>query len=233
MTDKPIIFSGPMIRALLDGQKTQTRRVLKPQPEERANGLWHVFNRYGGSAGVHVDQVGEVAADYAPWRSGDRLWVRETCGRRTASFLGIEATNGVEEAFYVADGEDVVNEHEFNLHPWWRGKVCPSIHMPRLASRLTLIVEAVKVERLQEISYEDAILEGVGDFAKALGDSTNEPTGETAEQTARRLQWPQRAFSALWKEIHGPDAWAANPWVAAVSFRTIHTNIDAIPGEQP
>ena len=77
MTDKPIIFSGPMIRALLDGQKTQTRRVLKPQPEERANGLWHVFNRYGGSAGVHVDQVGEVAADYAQWRSGDRLWVRE------------------------------------------------------------------------------------------------------------------------------------------------------------
>lgn len=63
MTDKPIIFSGPMIRALLAGTKTRMRRVLKPQPEERANGLWHVFNRYGGSAGVHVDQVGEVAAD--------------------------------------------------------------------------------------------------------------------------------------------------------------------------
>ena len=87
--------------------------------------------------------------------------------------------------------------------------------MPRWASRLTLIVEAVKVERLQDISEEDARAEGCAD---APGTFSPSAIG---------------VFANLWRNLHGPDAWSENPWVAAIRFRVIRTNIDAIPGEQP
>jgi hypothetical protein len=92
--------------------------------------------------------------------------------------------------------------------------------MPRWASRITLEVTGVRVERLQDISYEDALSEGVADFAEMLN---NEPSaiGETPEETARRLRWPQRWFESLWTDINGADSWNANPWVWVVEFRRL------------
>jgi hypothetical protein len=104
--------------------------------------------------------------------------------------------------------------------------------MPRWVSRLTLIVQSVKVERVQEITYEDALAEGVGNYAALLDVLTPgeySETNETSEQLARRLRWPQRAFAALWRSLHGEDAWTANPYVAAITFRAIKSNIDALP----
>jgi hypothetical protein len=208
MADRPIIFSAPMVRALLDGRKTQTRRVLKPP--------------YG-------------TLEYMPdrtWRpictkffKGDRLWVREAIGQRKASFLGIESTNGVMEAFYLADDEDVVESAGFNLCPWWRGKGSLSpIHMPRLASRLTLTVTDVRVQQLQDISEADCAAEGI-----LRTDSGHFDYHEHAEI---RFTTALGAYRDLWNSLHGPDAWAANPWVIALTFTVSKCNIDTPAGER-
>ena len=154
-----------------------------------------------------------------PYAAGDRLWVREALGRRTASFFGIEATNGTQEAFYRADDEDVVNEHGFNLCPWWKGDNLSPIHMPRPASRLTLLVDEVRVQRLQEISEEDAEAEGCARNVFGTYEVRDLCVGQTAS----------RCFRQLWESINGPDAWSANPWVAAITFDVIRANIDALP----
>ena len=235
MSDRPIIFSAPMVRALLAGRKTQTRRIIKPQPPEGA--------RY---AGVHY-----ASDEPSTWfwntphggfkareryEEGDCLWVREACGRRPASFLGIEATNGVEEAFYLADNEPVLNVHEFNLCPWWKGKASSSMLMPRLASRLTLEVTDVRVERLQDISEADAIAEGLACLSKDGGrtwkfgitDQNGRPGND--DFGWHWHEWevdPRKAYARLWDSLHGPDAWAANPWICAIGFAVTHANIDA------
>src|SRR6185312_1490731 len=250
MSDRPIIFSAPMVRALIEGRKTQTRRILKDAPEA---------GFYCDPCSTGLRWVAEGAAPSMPCRLpsriGDRLWVREACGRRAASFLGVEATNGVESAFYIADDEDVLNEAEFNLCPWWRGRgMCSPIHMPRWASRITLIVTDVRVQRLQEISEEDAKAEGVYFVEPTAEDhewhrewcaeqgheavpsdmqgvwmapGTRQGWGRTKEQRNREQWGPTAAFAyrCTWNSIHGPDAWAANPWVCALTFRPILANI--------
>lgn len=208
MADRHIDFKAVEVRALLDGRKTMTRRILKPQP----------LHLSGQGKRIYADadwrkSWRDDSNDDLPYTVGDRLWVRESVGRRPASFLGIEAKNGVESAFYVADGEDVIEKQGFNLCPWWpRMRPLPPIHMPRWASRLTLTVTAVKVERLQEISKEDARAEGVLRPMKICDDDV-----------ATYVE----AFADLWNSLHGPSAWDANPWVAAVSFTVERGNIDA------
>src|SRR6478735_8366947 len=167
MKEIPILFSAPMVRAILAGQKTQTRRAVKPQlqglPEkhERDFNPWGWFGEFVEVGGMtnHTHCFGTIKCHYG--QPGDRLWVRETVGRRPASIFGAEATNGVEAAFYKADGEEVVDEAGFNLCPWWKGPVCVSIHMPRWASRISLEVTGIRVERLNDISEADAVAEGL------------------------------------------------------------------------
>lgn len=138
--DRPILFSGPMVRALLDGRKTQTRRVATFVQE--TDGLFHIRNSGGGVFGVSEDRVPIVAPDYAPYSTGDRLWVRE-------AFTDLRVYGGGPDVLYRVDGgPDYLK---------WK----PGIHMPRGASRLTLTVTDVRVQRLQEISEEDAQAEGV------------------------------------------------------------------------
>lgn len=150
MTDRPIIFSAPMVLALLAGRKTMTRRLA-----------WRRDQKWGDArpiVGSERDYM--IPTTWQRVKSGDRLWVRENLTRRRGNFLGIP--QNVIEAHYAADDEDVVNEHEFNLLPWWKGKGgLPSIHMPRRVSRLTLVVTATKIERVQAISETDAKAEGV------------------------------------------------------------------------
>nr|WP_241123757.1 hypothetical protein [Achromobacter xylosoxidans] len=125
---------------------------------------------------------------------------------------------------YTADGADVLTPEGFDLAWWYSRKSCPSIHMPRFACRLVLEVTGVRVERLQAISYEDALAEGAFDPRMFWGAEFDDVDGESADELARRLQWPQRAFRELWCKINGAESWDANPWVWVVEFRRADTD---------
>jgi len=201
MTDRPIIFSAPMIRALLEGRKTQTRRILKPKKgvtiadfetcEPHASGI-------GNWMRIGRDMVQEPR--FAP---GDRLWVRESWSHSRDGVWSISDARlcGPGGALYAADG---------HYAKWF-----PSIHMPREFSRLTLIVESVKVERLQAMNRGDAMEEGCPFPNMANGENP--------------IEW----FRALWTVIHGAGSWDANPFVAAISFSVIKANIDALAKDSP
>lgn len=218
MADKPIIFSAPMVRALLDGRKTQTRRVLKPQPKVLKNGIWYrpypVLRPLQWEY-LHGDRIAGFAdTRYAP---GDRLWVRE-------AFIGPYAYEvneypprdwGNKPIWFPDDGPV---PDKFAGQFWHRAR--PSIHMPRWASRLTLTVTDVRVQRLQEISGEDCLAEGVQcATCDAMKASACRGRGCFASIDAYRT---------LWNSLHGPGAWEANPWVAAYSFTVQRGNIDEI-----
>ena len=180
MKERPILFSAPMVRAILDGSKTQTRRLVKPQPSILAGELlcWK-------DDALTDDQMADLCPNGQP---GDRLWVRETFAE------GIHQMADANHWAYAADRFGT----QQRLSDRWK----PSIHMPRAASRITLEINSVRVERLQDISEADAMAEGVN-AGKYLG-------LERANA---------RAFSELWESINGPDSWAANPWVWVIEFR--------------
>lgn len=221
MPDRPIIFSAPMVRALLEGRKTQTRRELKPLPEvERADYvMWPVYDHVRGRfQRCGSSPLPDRAALYAP---GDRLWVRE------GHVFGYELDDnqrpiGERKVWYRATDSRLTwydDDAEATLdNPPWRSP----IHMPRWASRLTLIVTQVRVQRLQQISEEDARAEGI----------EGSPINDLHWKDYQRLdQWivadPRRSFASLWNSLHGPAAWDANPWVAAITFTVEKRNIDA------
>ena len=112
--------------------------------------------------------------------------------------------------WYWADGNPTEGD-------WTRPR--PSIHMPRWASRITLEIVSVRVERLQDISYEDALAEGVLDFRQLIEPECQQ--GETADECARRLCWPQRSYRQLWESINGEGSWEKNPWVWVIEFRRV------------
>lgn len=201
---RPIIFSAPMVRALLDGRKTMTRRVLR-LPKKTHSG-------------------GQIAS---PYQVGDTLWVREALRRDYLPNILTGEPTKAEIAVYVADHEWVLNDAEFNMAWTWRNKSLPSIHMPRWASRLTLKVTATKIERLQCITDEDAIAEGIvggwhGDtrahFADCPVPVDNTVWGYT----------PVGAYRSLWNFLHGAASWGTNPEVVAISFEVIESNIDDV-----
>jgi len=225
MNNRPIIFSAPMVCALLEGRKTPTRRILKPQPYE-CDGRWWIVDRHSGDCYLDMWARGDVGC--RPFLPGDRLWVREN--------LAVVAN--WDHIFYAATGCDhdkiaIEDEHAASIHQRYGDhynaqdeKRVPSIHMPRWASRLTLIVTDVKAVRLQDISEEDARAEGCF-VGKATGrifeNATSMRLGGNEWASAR--DW----FADLWESINGPDAWDANPWVIAISFAVQHANIDQIP----
>lgn len=210
MADLPITFSGPMVRAILreiekpGAGKTQTRRVLKPQPRHGAEvfcdggGYWYAYTKTGpGSDCVEVDAV---EPRYAV---GDRLYVREHWWTE-ARWDSVAPRDLPETAPIYPQTEP---------EPGCAGRFRQAMHMPKWASRITLIVTDVRVERLQDCSEADALAEGI--------DRIHFPErGDWG--------WPQRAHAKLWDDINGPGAWAANPWVAAYTFRPVLGNIDQL-----
>lgn len=207
MADRPILFSAPMVRALLEGRKTQTRRIMKPQPELSADGTWHVFNAHGGVIGIPTEMVPDCAAEYCPYYRGDRLWVRETW--QSLSFGDYQPTKSRQcEVRFAATDPCADLDTDARGYPWR-----PSIFMPRWASRLTLIVAGVRVERLQDCSVEDACAEGalVPPF-----------TEQFAKVHALSM------YRAIWTDINGEGSWEANPWVVAVTFEVLKQNIDEV-----
>lgn len=240
--ERPILFSGAMVRAILDGTKTQTRRVVKPQPNAGPNG--EMVDLGGGWGLLDGDLSGEWRCPYgAP---GDRLWVRESWqdvhplqadGRYSQEGrAGIPGPPPVAyRTIYRADGEyaRLHFQREAPLHPYRelcsgssceRDHVhpeerytgwCPSIHMPRWASRLTLEITDVRAERVQAISEADARAEGVerhdDDGATYYG-----PFGKGHASAVVE-------FRRLWDSLNAArgHGWDANPWVWAITFRRL------------
>lgn len=192
--ERPILFSGPMVRAILEGRKTQTRRIVKPHPQvttdndaswrDAKSDLWRNCKQY--------------ARDCCPYgEPGDRLWVRETWAPMEPG--------PIEPGILIAYRADFHNDpHGYDGEKSPEGKYRtwkPSIFMPRWASRITLEITAKHIEPIQDISERDACAEG---FGSAI---------------TRDCNWPK--FAALWDKINGAGSWESNPFVWALTFKRI------------
>ncbi len=212
MSARPILFSGPMVRALLEGRKTQTRRVVKWPTWAGPNQEVFVRDLQGGRELWYCPD-GERASKFCcPYgQPGDLLWVRETC-----------SPDWADKPVYKADGGSA-REAGYPAEPRWR----PSIHMPRWASRLTLRITDVRVERLQDISDEDARDEGVNRQSRRVRAMSK--FGQSKEAIdAMYLRACRWEYEALWEEINGPGSWDANPYVWALTFDVIKANVDQV-----
>ena len=195
MTGKPILFSTPMVRAILRGEspKTVTRRLVVPQPDIRScRFVDGIIEEYRGYPAGHADILHR-----SPYKPGDRLWVRET-------WQHIEGASGRGYAYKAGGG--VHND---------TGKWRPSIHIPRAASRITLEVASVRAERLRDITEEDVRAEGVELYAPRLESE--------AGANAWRATTPRTKFCSLWDSLYAQRGfgWDTNPLVWRVQFRRV------------
>lgn len=224
MTDRPIIFSASMVRALLAGRKTQTRRIINPQPE-----TFEVDGRECDVSAVHVegDNVPRIAlgrcltGQKLPYAVGDRLYVRENF--QLLSFGDYQPTKVQPADVRFAATDPCADLSADDRGYPWR----PCIHMPRWASRITLLVDDVRVQRLQDISEADAIAEGIQQLPAEGPHRGGLPYFAVERGDGSGRVSATQAFAALWESLHGPDAWTANPWVLAITFRVQLGNIDA------
>jgi hypothetical protein len=210
---RPILFSGPMVRAILNGRKTQTRRVVKWPLRFRSDGTKRRIYSERDISEMNerlVTWTRHPLFQFCPFgQVGDRLWVRETWAPHA---------DVPREAIYRCDrGGDYQDTVTDGFR--WR----PSIHMPRWASRITLEITGIRVERVQDITEEDAKKEGVESvkygsvwFWKAYG---HNPIPGGGELVATRDA--KRSFQTLWTSINGPGSWGLNPWVWVVEFRKV------------
>ncbi len=257
MTDRPILFQPPMVRALLADLKTNSRRILKAEAPPEATSAGTIFSTETGHSNTWTWLSGdprdadtwEFLGDFrVPYKIGDMLWVREAW----RTFVSIDKVaprdllNGKRGAGvrYEADGMTLgiakdgkrymgVADADRTAY----GRVRASMHMPRWASRLTLVVTDVRVERLKDVSIEDALAEGVvgrlaSDFAaiERLGDLERwrdwiarraylyEHPNPNADAFNELTDNPRVAYCWLWDEINGPGSWDTNPWVVALTF---------------
>lgn len=218
--ERPILFSGPMVRALLAGTKTQTRRRVKDRRIEWTAGEGDDRNdprNYGfemdcgdwaklKASTDRRDGEEQIPCPYG--QPGDRLWVRE-------QVIDIDG-----RAYYADDLRVVYNSGKPAV--WlWRVRSLSPRYLPRWASRLSLAITDVRVQRLQELSEDDAIAEGVqrnvhGDGSWSPEDGWIDYAGDDECHPA---QSARESFSTLWESIYGPGSWGANPWVWAVTFQ--------------
>lgn len=201
--DVPIIFSAPMVRALFEGRKTMTRRLAQSQRKRKNasdprgwNYIW-------------------IPSPWQKVKIGDRVWVRENW-RPVGDGPLSETTEAADFMFYAT-----ASEAEVAIHKWR-----PSIHMPRWASRLTLLVTGTKIERVQDISDDDVFLEGLlpwGGFEEGRRVFHSAVPGHEHEGDIA-----PGIFGDLWTHLHGKESWDANPEVVALSFEVRKLNIDQI-----
>lgn len=194
MKERGMIFNAEMVRAVLDGRKTQTRRIVKPQPEltERSGFSWKGM-LYGAGSDDRETNRNFAHVKCPHGKPGDRIWVRETWAEAGASAPDLK--------LYRANYPDHVPSSYENVPPADEILWTPSIHMPRWASRILLEITDVRVERLRSMSQADARAEGViaasGPMEAGL------------------------AFRELWDSIYGEESWLANPWVWVIEFKRI------------
>lgn len=201
---RPILFNAEMVRAILAGKNSQTRRLMKPQPPNGDSPIaveW--FSPEVAKRGQLVPGPETFGTYGDSWHlkcpygaPGDRLYVKETHAILTMM-------DGAEVCAYKAtceDGEfDYLNPCTGNVHRIKVEKWRPSIHMAKRASRIKLEITDIGVERLQEITRDDAIAEGITQWATS----------------------PENAYAALWEEINGAGSWAQNPWLWVVTFKRV------------
>jgi hypothetical protein len=231
MRERGILFSAPMVRAILEGRKTQTRRVVKPQPPDDCGspqvGTYHPTivvrqeEQPGPQAFGAFSSDGEWVRPCHFGAPGDRLWVRESIRldrtEQQRDWHGERAW-----ASYVADGAPT------KLDSWgWKLSTLPGMFLPRGLSRITLEVTGVRVERLQDISEEDAKAEGCFGF-----DPEPAREGGTIYSMKGRSSAPSPVahVRALWESINGPESWKANPWVWVVEFKRLEAEKLAAAG---
>jgi hypothetical protein len=209
--EKPILFSSPMVRAILAGTKTQTRRIVKPPSGP------HTIDEVVSTP----DSLAAFIRSRCPYGEvGDRLWVRETLRGVIDTKIDPEETMPI--AAYVADGAHIWTKDKFRV-PWkWTNTSIPSIHMPRWASRLTLEITGIRVERLNDISREDAIAEGIEQWpAHYPGASVNWKLYGWLEKHKQCSPDPRLSYETLWESINGHGSWSCNPWVWVVEFKRV------------
>lgn len=225
MKIKPILFSAPMVQAILDGRKTQTRRIIKSKHE---SGLFQVCSRKSDGQITEITSLdwderprNDCSNDIQPLaKVGDILWVRETY-----TILEPEHCEGMKVRFYYKASHHLTNE-EWRLECIEDGytyKWKPSIFMPKAACRIFLEVTNVRVERLQDISEKDAKDEGI-EFSKlrTFPDYRNYLIRDSAPLHIK-FQYlnPIKSFQSLWQSINGKESWKANPWVWVYSFKQV------------
>lgn len=230
---KPILFSTPMVQAILEGRKTMTRRIVKPQPSIKMGvGKWlknELLQMIGGQ---------EIVTDYMvkhnPYgQPGDVLWVREKFRKHhpvdeygyidfETTILDYAADNP--EPLYLTDGDGFVRTNKDGSEKFVPFK--PSIHMPKDACRLFLQITNIRVERLQEISQNDCVNEGI----QQLLMSSMQKAQSGGKRFRNYLKKPElfneavssyESFQTLWQSINSPESWEANPWVWVVEFKQI------------
>jgi hypothetical protein len=204
MKERPILFSSSMVRAILDGSKTQTRRVVKPRRCPNT-GCELACCEIAGERGEHLYRLCPYGAP------GDRLWVKETTVRvEDLGWIGPiyaesdEGRQALEWGYGEPDDPDHIPPHAIKLRP--------SLFMPRTRSRILLEITDVRVEKLQDISEDDARAEGMCVPNCECGYGVD---GAILSGTA------SGAFMLLWEQIYSPDSWVANPWVWVVTFRRV------------
>jgi len=213
--ERPILFSTPMVQAILQGRKTQTRRVIKEAKGWDYN--WHVakikeehkdgINRYEMRCG---SQYSTKIFKCPYGKVGDILWVKET------SIVNKNACR----RFFVADGYKKSISEETG-RPFDYEKVVPSIFMPKLAARIWLEITNIRVERLQDISEEDARAEGAYKVYEDENGNFYHPEAETARLVGDHGDY-KTGFKAIWQSINGKERWISNPWVWVVEFKKVN-----------
>lgn len=207
MKERGMIFNAEMVRAILDGRKTQTRRMLTPRQLEMIGYAAQAGECYPLESGQQHANSQAYYREWCPFGAvGDRIWVRETWAEAGG--------NAPELQLYRANYPDHVPSHYEHLKPAEEIRWRPSIHMPRWASRITLEITDVRVERLNAISESDAQAEGVtqlrGGFWKHY------QPGWTQHQLSAR-----GSFVTLWKSLYGDESWHSNPWVWVIEFKRV------------
>lgn len=220
MKQRPILFSTPMVQAILDGRKTMTRRVIKSEPTEDVESGYTYLNQP-----YHVEKLSFKMLDIHTWKygilefcpygkPGDVLWVREQF-----KIIGTHVERDLSSGAIIEETPQYVFRGQKQPHIEKLFKWKPSIHMPKSACRIFLEVVSVKVERLQDITKSDAIKEGVERlYAGGFGRSGEEWKNYNGSGV---LDSAILSFESLWESINGPESLLANPWVWVVEFKRI------------
>ncbi|MES0240611.1 hypothetical protein KDV70_07415 [Citrobacter cronae] len=219
MKDRGMIFNGEMVRAIINGRKTQTRRIVSERHLNLIDLGSQIGECYPLECGIDHENSQSYYREHCPFgKPSDRIWVRETYQGPLFDYEHMESYLEDSSKFekpdfciYRADGKPAPEFYDAddNLHCGWR----PSIHMPRWASRITLEITDVRVERLNSISQEDAQAEGMELTGWRPTYSDPDSGGEV---------WtPYDNFAQLWESIYGEESWKANPWVWVIEFKRI------------
>lgn len=231
MKERPILFSTPMVQAILAGNKTQTRRAIKAQPMPGIFTPSHFYVRGKTKQKSIINDIvipkgsdchrllshREFVKECPYGQVGDQLWVRETW---SADYPVVSYLAGGDEVNLI---ESLHRDDLLKMYDSQRGKWRPSIHMPRWASRIQLEITNIRLERLFDLSEDDAMAEGCNGVLW-VNDGLGSKTPPKGYGLLNSYPTAKHWFACLWDEINGSGSWTANPWVWVIEFKPIKPN---------